>query len=274
MKVHAVLGEGPLVVKLPGIAGGTGLYREEVEAVARAGFRVAMVDLAGDRWDDPAAGPLTWDLLSGEVVRGLESLEATRAVLWGTSFGAMIALAAAARVPARVAGLVLSLPPDPWHRPRLWTAALHWARARPNPDLAVRLTFLGGFLAMTSWEGIWPTSLSRGPRFLRAGVEARTPARTVREKIELLWSEPPGLPLPGTPTAIVAAAWDPVAPLAGARVWAARIPGATLRVVPYAGHAAPASRPKAYAGAVVEGVREVIRGGSVPKETTGNPEST
>lgn len=271
MKVHAVLGEGPLVVKLPGIAGGTGLYREEVEAVARAGFRVAMVDLAGDRWDDLAPEPLSWDFLSREVVRGLEFLGAERAALWGTSFGAMIALAAAARVPTRVAGLVLSLPPDPGYRPRLWTAALRWARARRNPDLAARLTFLGGFLAMTSWEGVWPTSLSRGPRFLRAGVEARTPARTVREKIELLWSEPPGLPVPGTPAAIVAAAWDPVAPLPGARAWAARIPGATLRVVPCAGHAAPASRPKAYAGAVVEGVREVLRGGAAPQGTTCSP---
>ncbi len=271
MKVHAVLGEGPLIVKLPGIAGGTGLYREEVEAVARAGFRVAMVDLAGDRRDDPAAEPLSWEFVGREVVLGLDALGAGRAVLWGTSFGAMIALATSARHPARVEGLVLSLPPDPRHRPKLWMAALAWARRRRNPDLAARLTFLGGFLAMTSWEGGWPTTVCRAPRFLRAGFEARTPARTVREKIELLWSEPPGLPFPGTPTAIIAAAWDPVAPLRGARAWAERIPGATLRVVPCAGHAAPASRPKAYAGAVVEGVREVVRGASAPKVTTGNP---
>lgn len=274
MKIHAVLGAGPLVVKLPGIAGGTGLYREEVEAVARAGFRVAMADLAGDRWDDRASRPLSWDLLSAEVVRGLESLGAAHAVLWGTSFGAMIALAASARHPARVAGLVLALPPDPRYRPRLWTAALRWAGRRRNPDLAARLTFLGGFLAMTSWEGVWPGSVRRAPRFLRAGFEARTPARTVREKIDLLWSEPPGLPVPGTPTAIVAAAWDPVAPLRGARAWAERIPGATLRIVPCAGHAAPASRPKAYAGAVVEGVREVVRGGSAARARTGSPGRT
>lgn len=271
MKVHAVLGEGPLVVKLPGIAGGTGLYRGEVEAVARAGFRVAMVDLAGDRWDDPAPEPLSWDFLSREVVRGLEFLGAERAALWGTSFGAMIALAAAARVPARVAGLVLSLPPDPSYRPRLWTAALRWGQRRANADLTVRLTFLGGFLAMTSWEGVRPASLRRAPRLVRAGIDARTPARTVRQKIELLWSEPPGLPVPATPTAIVAAAWDPVAPLRGARAWAERIPGATLRVVPCAGHAAPASRPKAYAGAVVEGVREVVRGGSASPGSKGSP---
>ncbi len=271
MKVHAVVGEGPLVAKLPGIAGGTGLYREEVGAVARAGFRVAMVDLAGDRWDDPAPEPLSWDFLSRESLRGLDALGADRAIFWGTSFGAMIALAVAARAPSRVAGLVLSLPPDPTHRPLLWTSALRWARRRTNADRAVRFTFLGGFLVMTGWEGIWPTSLARAPRFLRAGVEARTPSRTVREKIELLWSEAPGLPIPGTPTAIVAAAWDSVAPLRGARAWASRIPGATLRVVRCAGHAAPASRPKAYAGAVVEGVREVFRGGAAPQGTTGTP---
>jgi hypothetical protein len=37
----SVGGTGPLVVKLAGIAGGTGLYREEMRAVASSGFAVA-----------------------------------------------------------------------------------------------------------------------------------------------------------------------------------------------------------------------------------------
>ena len=262
VQVHAVVGAGPLVVKLAGIAGGVGLYREEVGAVAGAGFRVAMVDLAGDRRDDPAPVRLSWEFLSSEVCAGLDDLGVDRALLWGTSYGAMIALATAARHPGRVAGLVLSLPPDPSYRPRLWMALHRWARRRPNSDLAVRVTFLAGFGALTSWEGVWPTALRRAPSLARASLEARTPARTVRQKVDLLWSEEPGFPAPGTPTAIVAAAWDPVAPVRGAERWHARIAGSTLRVVPRAGHAAPASRPEAYAGAVVAAVRAVNEAGS------------
>jgi pimeloyl-ACP methyl ester carboxylesterase len=244
-------------VKLAGIAGGVGLYREEVEAVARAGHQVAMVDLAGDRRDDPAPVPLSWAFLADETRAGFDALGLDGAVVWGTSFGSMIALALAARHPSRVAGLVLSLPPDPSYRPRPWMALYRWARRRTDSDLAIRLTFLAGFGALTAWEGIWPTALRRGPRLARASLEARTPARTVRQKIDLLWREEPGLPAPGTPTAIVAAGWDPVAPRRGAERWSARIPGSTLHVVPRAGHAAPASRPRAYAGAVIRAVREV-----------------
>ncbi len=257
MKIHAAFGEGSLVVKLAGVAGGVGLYREEAEAVAAAGFRVAMVDLAGDRHDDPAPSPISWDLLAEETVRGLDALGADRAIFWGTSFGAMTALATAARYPDRVAGLVLTLPPDPSFRPAFYRRLVAWARRRRNPDLAVRVLFFLAFVGLTSWEGFWPTTLRRVPRLARASLEAATPPRTLREKLDLLWSEEPGLPAPGTPTAIVAAARDPIAPRRGAERWAARIPGASLRIVRFAGHAVPASRPRAYAEAVVFGVRDV-----------------
>lgn len=263
-----MVGSGPPVVKLAGIAGGVGLYREEVEAVARSGHQVAMVDLAGDRRDDPADDRLSWSFLSREVEAGFDELGLARALLWGTSFGALVALAHAARHPQCVSGLVLSLPPDPLHRPRLWKALHRWATRRPNADLAVRLTFLAGFGLLTSWEGMWPTALRRAPRLARSSIEARTPARTVREKIDLLWAEEPGLPHPGTPTAIVAAAWDPVAPLPGARRWQSRIPGSTLHIVPRAGHAAPATRPACYAGAVVEAIRVVNAARSEPGDPT------
>ena len=125
------LPEAPHVVQLAGIVGGCLLYRETGEALLRAGYRVALLDTAGDRRDDPAPGRLTWDFLAGEVVAGLDALGAERAILYGTSYGSLVALATAARFPARVQGVLLALnePETSIHPALLEPLALLVARA-------------------------------------------------------------------------------------------------------------------------------------------------
>jgi pimeloyl-ACP methyl ester carboxylesterase len=134
-------GEGPVVVKIAGVAGGVGLYEEEMEAAARAGFRVAALDTTGDRRDDPMTAPLTWDVLGDEVAAAIERTGSGRAILWGTSYGCLVALAAAARHPDRVAGLLLCHPPDPRRSPGLYRRLEAWAKRRANPTRAMRLLF-------------------------------------------------------------------------------------------------------------------------------------
>src|SRR6185436_1986826 len=157
---------------------------------------------------------------------------AERAVLWGTSFGCLVALSAAARYPSRVLGLVLTHPPDPLWRPRLHLALLAWAERRGNPDLAGRVLFSAAFLGLTSWEGLAPTLWVRLPALIRASLQAATPPATVKRKLELVFRDPPGLPPQdaGIPVEIVSGAWDLIAPLPGARRLASRIPGARLTV--------------------------------------------
>ena len=46
MKLSAA-GDGPIVVKIAGVAGGVHLYREEMDGVANAGYRVAALDYGG-----------------------------------------------------------------------------------------------------------------------------------------------------------------------------------------------------------------------------------
>lgn len=256
----AFRGSGPLVVKLSGIAGGVGLYEEEMEAAARAGFRVAACDTSGDRRDDPAPGPLTWESLSAEVRDVIDGAGAPRAVLWGTSFGCLIALAAAARHPDRVAGLLLAHPPEPGRRPAAYEGLRDWAERRPNADLASRLLFSLWFLAMTSWEGWAPPLWARLPALARASAEARTPAATVRRKVELALGEGPGLPPPHVPVEIVAGAWDLVAPLAGARRLAACMPGARLHVMGASGHAGAYARPWTYRRIALAALRRLAEG--------------
>ena len=255
----SIRGDGPLVIKLAGTAGGTGLYDEEMEAAAAAGFRVAALDTTGDRSDDPAPAAITWDGLAEDVARGLEALGATRAVLWGTAFGSLVALAAASRRPESVSGLLLCRPPEPRGLPRFQTALIRWAFGRRDPVLATRLLFVAGFNLLAAWEGIYPTTLVRVPALLRASREAATPASTVLSKLRLLLEESPGLPPAEAriPAAILAGAWDTVAPLAGARRLAASIPGARISVLRFSGHSGAYSRPRAYARLAVRDLRQL-----------------
>jgi 3-oxoadipate enol-lactonase len=251
--------DGPLVVKLAGIAGGIRLYDEEIAAVVAAGFRVAALDISGDRRDDPPKRPLDWDLYAEEVMEAIDRGGASRAVVWGTSFGCLIALAAASRHPERVCGLLLCHPPDPLWRPRLHRALLGWAERRSDPDLVARVMFSSAFLGLTSWEGIAPSLWIRMPKLLRASLTAATPPATVKRKVELILRDEPGLPPAGAvmPVEMICGAWDLVAPLAGARRLASRIPGAKIHVMGYSGHAGAYTRPHDYIAITIAALKRL-----------------
>ena len=257
MTVHGF--EGPPVVKLAGMVGGIHLYNEEVGLAARAGFRVAALDVSGDRRDDPTERKLGWDLYAEEVVQAIDSLSAPRAVLWGTSFGSLVALATAARHPERVSGLLLSHPPDPVRRRRLNVALLEWVERRGDPDFVAHLLFSMAFLGMTSWEATSPALWVRLPALIRASLDASTPPATVKRKLELLFREEPGLPPSDAaiPVEMIAGVWDLVAPLAGARRLAARIPGAKLQVLGFSGHAGAYARPRVHHDAVIGALKRL-----------------
>ena len=251
--------DGPLVVKLAGIVGGIHLYDEEIAVAAGAGFRVAALDVSGDRRDDPPKRPLGWELYADEVAEAIDRASASRAVLWGTSFGCLVALATAARHPERVSGLLLAHPPDPLRRRRLHLALLEWVERRADPDRAAQVMFSCAFLGLTSWEVIAPPLWVRLPSLLRASLEAATPPATVKRKLELLFREEPGLPPPDAPipVEVIAGSWDLVAPLAGARRLASRIPGASLHVLGFSGHAGAYARPVAHHGMVIDALKRL-----------------
>ncbi|MGN6089433.1 MAG: alpha/beta fold hydrolase [Actinomycetales bacterium] len=106
---YRVIGEGPLIVCVPGMGELAAAYRFTVPALVAAGFRVAVMDLRGhgdsdadfDSYDDVATGT---DLLA--LVEHLAPAGGS-AVLMGTSMGAGAATWAAAERPELVAGLVL-----------------------------------------------------------------------------------------------------------------------------------------------------------------------
>jgi 3-oxoadipate enol-lactonase len=257
LTVHGT--EGPLVVKLAGIAGGIRLYDEEIARVAASGFRVAALDISGDRRDDPPQRPVDWDVYADEVRDAIDLAPASRAVVWGTSFGCLIALAAASRHPQLISGLLLSHPPDPLWRPRLHRALLGFAERRADPDLVARVMFSTAFLGLTSWEGLAPALWVRLPKLMRASLDAATPPGTVKRKIELLFRDDPGLPPrdAGIPVEMIVGAWDLVAPRSGALRLAARIPGAKIHVMGYSGHAGAYTRPRDYLAITLAALRRL-----------------
>lgn len=254
-------GSGPLVLQLPGLAGGVGLYHEQATAARQAGFRVAELDLSGDRADDPAPGKLTWAGLTGEVFEALDRLGAPRAVLWGTSFGSLIALAAAAERPERVQGLLLSSPPDPRWRPAPYQAILDRAGRGRHPARVATIYFRTGFLLLNSWEFANPVALARLPRLARIAASARTPSTTIHDKLNLLFGD--GLDVsriaPAVRCSIVAGAWDTITSPGASRRLADAIPGSRLRLLPFTGHACAYSRPRSYARLAIEELRYLVQ---------------
>jgi len=252
-------GTGPLVLKLPGLAGGVGLQAEEVGRARAGGFRVAGLDTSGDRADDPVPGPLSWESLGAEVCAALDRLGAPRAVLWGTSFGCLICLAAAAAHPERVTGLLLCSPPDPRWRPRLYRALLEHAARRARPARAATVCFRAGFALLNGWEFVNPLALARTPALARAALEARTPATTIHDKLRLLFGAGADLPLPASPPpcSIVHGAWDTITSPGAARRLARALPGARRRTLALAGHACAYSRPRGYSRCVIEELRRL-----------------
>ena len=248
-----------MVVKIAGIAAGVGLFHEEIAVARRSGFRVAALDTTGDRSDDPATGPLTWDFLADEVIRALDRLEARRAVVWGTSYGTLVCLAAASRFPERVCGMLLSSPPEPGWRPQLYLKLYRWALNRSRPALFSARCFSAGFLVLNAWEFANPVALARLPALARAALDAKTPTQTTHEKIGLLLHDHPGLPgrESGIPCSIICGAWDTITGPGASRRLAGMLPGARLRCIRFAGHSCAYSHPKTYGRWAVEELRRL-----------------
>jgi len=253
----AYRGDGPLIVKLAGVAGGIGLYEEEMTAATGAGFRVAALDTSGDRHDDRSPVPAGWDGFAREVVASIDSEGRETAILWGTSYGCLVALATAARHPGRVAGLLLSHPPDPGRGDALYRRLHDWAERRRDPTATMRRAFSTWFLASTAWELCAPPLWFHLPGLWRASREAATPKETVRAKVELLFAEPPGFPPAGIPVEIIAGSGDLIAPRRGAEALSARLPGSRLHVMTWSGHAGAYARPTTYRRLALEALRRL-----------------
>jgi pimeloyl-ACP methyl ester carboxylesterase len=104
-------GQGAAIVLLhAGVADRT-MWRDQLEPLAAAGYRVIALDLPGFG-EAPVATEA--DAPWSDVLETMDALGVERAALVGNSFGGLVALQVAAAAPDRVAALALisALPPD------------------------------------------------------------------------------------------------------------------------------------------------------------------
>jgi len=215
-------------------------------------LRVVALDRRGSgerRLEPPRA--VAMDEHLADLAALLDAEGAGRAVLVGHSFGGVVALEAAARLPERVAAVVAWEPPY---------APLAEAAVRPFFDVVARETAdalasdgragaARAFLERVAGPGTWEALPARARGFLASeGGGAVADAG-------MTGLEPDGLPAITCPVTILTGdASDPFyAPLADAL--AVRIPGARRVQLPGLRHTAPITDPDAVAAAVRAAVR-------------------
>lgn len=106
---YTVSGTGPLVIAVPGMGDLRSSYRELVEPLVAAGFRVAVTDVRGHGDADTGFVEHGDEATAGDLLALIEELGGP-AVVIGNSFGGSAAVLAASRRPRAVSGLVLLSP--------------------------------------------------------------------------------------------------------------------------------------------------------------------
>ncbi len=224
------------------------------ELAAPGDLRVVAPDRRGSgerRLDAPRAVSIEEHL--ADLVAVLDAEGVGRAVLLGHSFGGVVALEAAARLPERVAAVVAYEPPyGPLAGVRTRRAfdrvaqATRDAMALGGAPAAAR-AFMRGIAGPGAWEAL--------PERTRAFLEDEGGGAVADAEMQGL--DPDGLAAIARPvTILTGGASEPFyAPIADAL--AARIPGARRRELPGLRHTAPISEPVPIAAALREALAQV-----------------
>ncbi|MGH0031180.1 MAG: alpha/beta fold hydrolase [Myxococcota bacterium] len=245
-------GEGEPVVLLPGLGTDVSAFARQTPLLAGR-FRVHGVNPRGVGLSDAPDEPVTTVAqLAADAAAAVEG----PLHLVGASLGAAVALELAIARPERVRSLCL-VTPFVVASPRLRAVGDAWSRlaAETAPEtLAAALLpwfFSEGFLA----DDAAAARTRRGLAGTLARVPAATLARMTAGIADWSGSRVDALGDVAVPTLVVAAGADLLTPDAAALAEA--IPGATLRVVPDAGHAVALEAPDA----VNEALLAHLRGG-------------
>jgi 2-succinyl-6-hydroxy-2,4-cyclohexadiene-1-carboxylate synthase len=265
VRVHGTESQEGTVILLHGFAGCAEDWREVADALARSGFRAIAVDLPGHGGTEAPADLSCYG--PEAAVRGLgtilNALGVSRAHWVGYSMGARLALRAAIDAPLRVLSVALESVStgisDPVAREE---------RRRRDEVLAEDIEKRGIAWFVPHWEGqpIFATQAS-----LPAGRREAQRTRRLLQRPEGLARSLRGLGQGAVPdlTDRLGAIQRPVLLVAGALdlAYAANasrisslLPGATVRIVPGAGHNVHLERPEEFTRALLDHLASVRRG--------------
>lgn len=230
----SVAGEGVPVLLIMGLGGNIEMWAPLARELHARGFQTISYDAPGTGHSPPRLVPLRPHGLARQAAHLLDALGLPDAHVLGVSFGGGVAQELALRNPSRVRRLVLA-------------STLCGLGGVPGNPLA--LSLLATPLRYYS------------PRFLQAaahrmyGPVADPDGALMRQQIEARRSRPPTLwgyasqlyavagwtSLPWlhritAPTLVLTGGKDPIVPPVNARILAARIPGASVRIIADSGH--------------------------------------
>lgn len=240
-------GRGTPLVLLHGYPLDRRMWRNQLDALS-SDFRVIASDLRGFGQSPRAAKSFSLGDLADDVYALMGSLGLSKVVLCGLSMGGYIAGAFAARYPAALAGLILV---DT-------KAEADTADGKAARDKMIALVREKGSTAVAEQmmpKMLAPATLKENESLvkeLRAMMEA-CPVTTL-EYAQSAMRERPDYTADfarlGVPTLVIVGEQDAMISSDIAKRTAASIPGATLHMVPGAGHLAPMENPADVNGAI------------------------
>jgi pimeloyl-ACP methyl ester carboxylesterase len=221
-----------------------GMWRPQLDAPP-PGWRVIAPDLPGFGGSAPvAAEALTMDDAADQLALLVNTLGLERVVLAGLSMGGYVSFALLRRYPALVRALVLC-------DTRAGVDTEETRRGRRQAAARVLSAGTAGFVG-----DMLPKLLSPASRQRRPGVEAEVrdimdsaPAAAVAAALHGMADRQDSTPLlraVTVPALVIVGADDGITPPAEAEGMARDIPGATLEVVPDAGHLPNLENPEAF----------------------------
>ncbi|MET7694907.1 alpha/beta fold hydrolase [Streptomyces sp. NPDC005483] len=253
MLAYDVRGGGPGLVLLAGIGGTAADTWDLLLADLAAEHTVVPIDLPGSVRSPLPVGPLRVGAVADQVVATAREAGLTEFVIAGTSLGAAVAVAVAARHPRSVRGLFTLCG---FARPRttLWLGLEMWASVQLRGE-----SELNTFLASLSFSRAYLAAhTAQTARLLTARLAGSAPGVSQQISLALNTDLRGDLAAVTAPTLVVAATGDQLVAPEHSVELAEGIPGARLAAVK-GGHAATFEEPERTLEILTEFLRDLHR---------------
>ena len=243
------------VLMLHGIGGGRQAFARQMQPLVDAGFHAVAWDMPG-YGHSSTVDPYTFETLAEECIELIDVLDPERLVLVGHSMGGMVAQEVAARVPGRLAALVLAgttaafgKPDGEWQR--------RFVDERTAPLDA------GGSMAALAQQLVTQMVSPDAPESARAEaieVMSHVPPNSYRSALQALmgFDRRADLAALAMPVLLIAGSDDRNAPPAVMQGMAERMPHARYVCLERCGHLMSFERPAAFNEALLDFLRPSI----------------
>ncbi|MGJ3507791.1 alpha/beta fold hydrolase [Enemella sp. A6] len=235
-------GTGDPILLLHGIGGSAESCSRAAQLLAQGGRQAFAWDAPGYGQSDDPAGPID---LSATVIELLDELNLDRVVLFGTSWGGVIATRVALEHPERVRALVLA---DSTRGSGITVERAAGMRAR-----VVDLERLGAveFAAGRAPKLVAPNAAPATAEAVRSTMaQVRVPGYSMAADFMAETDHGPRLAEVDVPTLVLVGEYDVITGVDESRLLAERIPGAAFTLIADAGHSAVTERPDAVVAAI------------------------